>query len=205
MMPSTNVSLIGDLQQNKGDAWTRFAQRYSEAILARLRAECRRRGWPEQDSDDLAQEALLRLPLVCQHYSPSSGQFRAWLTAVLRNQLLDHIRAETRRARAFGGDADQAAELAADALSVTVTEHVADELIAEVRAKAGEDDWTIALELGLDDGRNRIGSESPDRMSLCSQVAQRHGLSVSRVRGIRKRVVGLFEEAAKEYAALIVC
>jgi RNA polymerase sigma-70 factor (ECF subfamily) len=85
------------------DVWTRFDEMYGPGILAC----CLRRGFSQQDAEDLSQDVLHRIVKAMPNfkYDPSKG-FRRWVYTVIRTAVLDFLRKERRRPDVAAGGTD---------------------------------------------------------------------------------------------------
>ena len=84
--PITRPSLLVRLRDPRDrPAWAEFADLYAPVV----RGYARRRGLQDADAEDLTQEVLHRVAgaMNGQAYDPQRGTFRAWLFAIVRNQL----------------------------------------------------------------------------------------------------------------------
>jgi RNA polymerase sigma-70 factor (ECF subfamily) len=84
--PTTRPSLLVRLRDPRDRAaWEEFAHLYAPVI----RGYARRRGLQDADAEDLTQEVLRRLAGAPggPGYDPGRGPFRAWLFAVVRNEV----------------------------------------------------------------------------------------------------------------------
>jgi RNA polymerase sigma factor (sigma-70 family) len=74
--------------------WKEFVARYEPLI----RAWCRRRGLSEANTDDVAQNVLLKLTRILPtfEYDPAKG-FRKWLRVVVENAVNDYFREQLRQ------------------------------------------------------------------------------------------------------------
>ncbi len=102
-MPSdTRPSLLEELRSG-GDAlaWEEFFTRYWPTIYA----YARRRGCSEHTAEEIVQDVMLKM---FRHrdlfrYDPARGRFRDWLGVVVRNQVAEHRRRPSQRAKPIGG------------------------------------------------------------------------------------------------------
>lgn len=58
----------------------------------RIYALCRRLGGSADEAQDLTQEVFLKVYNNLASFDPERGSFRAWITTVTRNQVVDHFR-----------------------------------------------------------------------------------------------------------------
>lgn len=80
--PSLLVRLRDTCDQ---DAWKRFMETYTPLVYG----YCRRRGFQEADSADVAQEVMSQVirSITTFEYQPAKGRFRDWLGAVVRSKV----------------------------------------------------------------------------------------------------------------------
>ena len=97
----TSRSLLGRLADAPtDDDWRRLVELYQPL----LRAWVARAGVPASDADDLAQDVLLVLfRKIAGFERRGPGAFRAWLRAILANELRDYFCAQKNRPIATGG------------------------------------------------------------------------------------------------------
>ena len=83
--------------QDDDAAWEEFAAYYREFIYMVLH----QMNLYSIEIDDLAQEILIKIwkSLPNHIYDKERARFRTWLSRLIRNQVLDHIRATQRRTR----------------------------------------------------------------------------------------------------------
>jgi RNA polymerase sigma factor (sigma-70 family) len=84
--PDTRLSLLVRLRDPRDrPAWEEFADLYVPVI----RGYARRRGLQNADAEDVTQEVLRQVAgaMNGQAYDPQRGTFRAWLFAIVRNQV----------------------------------------------------------------------------------------------------------------------
>jgi RNA polymerase sigma-70 factor (ECF subfamily) len=107
----TSLTLLERLQQNPEDplAWKLFVERYQP----RIRGWCLNWGLQDSDSDDVAQDVLLKLfaALGKFKYDPSRS-FRAWLKAVTQHAWTDFVRSRRRDPGRTSGPIDTLADSA---------------------------------------------------------------------------------------------
>ncbi len=100
-VPSTRVSLLVRLKAPRNErAWIEFVEIY-EPLIHRL---ARARGIQEADADDLAQEVFGRVAGVIDQWDPdpARGSFRAWLSRIARNLIVNLLAARRRQTAGFG-------------------------------------------------------------------------------------------------------
>jgi RNA polymerase sigma-70 factor (ECF subfamily) len=97
----TSLTLLGRLAGDPSeDDWLRLDDLYRPL----LRAWVARAGVPASDADDLAQDVLLVLfRKIAGFERRGPGAFRAWLRAILANELRDYFCAQKNRPIATGG------------------------------------------------------------------------------------------------------
>jgi RNA polymerase sigma-70 factor (ECF subfamily) len=74
----------------KGDdaAWAKLVEEYRGLIYS----ICHLSSISEQDADDLAQEAFIRIWMSLPSYKPERGGLRSWIASVTRNLRIDRFR-----------------------------------------------------------------------------------------------------------------
>ena len=90
-LPDTQSQLLLRVQNPQDrDAWQEFCVTYQSVILRM----CRRRGLQEADADDLTQKILATVSRRVSEFEVDSqrGHFRSWLTVVVKNAIIDHLR-----------------------------------------------------------------------------------------------------------------
>jgi RNA polymerase sigma-70 factor (ECF subfamily) len=99
-MDTSDSVLNGIVASPNDDAWRRFNDLYRPL----LRAWIARAGVPASDADDLAQEVLFVVSRkVAGFERRGPGAFRAWLRAILANELRDYFCGQKNRPIATGG------------------------------------------------------------------------------------------------------
>ena len=89
--PETRDSLLVRLRDHTdGEAWGEFVAIYRPMVYR----FARRRGFQDADAQDLVQRVLLAVSVKIEDWSEEggNGRFRAWLSRVSRNALIDAIR-----------------------------------------------------------------------------------------------------------------
>jgi RNA polymerase sigma-70 factor (ECF subfamily) len=83
-----DAQLVALCLRGHESAWEQLVRRHA----SRLYQLFYRFTGNRQESEDLTQETFLRIYQVLGSYRPEAGSFRAWLTSVGRNLLIDHYR-----------------------------------------------------------------------------------------------------------------
>jgi RNA polymerase sigma factor (sigma-70 family) len=122
----TNCVKAGD-EAATGELFRRFWK------FAYLRARAVSGGFPDLDAEDLAQESLSRAFKNIASYDPSRGTFSAYLNGIMRNILVDEIRAKYAQRRISKGQPDGQAQK-----SCAEVQHLAQEDLEKI---ADEKDW----------------------------------------------------------------
>jgi RNA polymerase sigma-70 factor (ECF subfamily) len=99
-METSDSVLNGIVASPNDDAWRRFDDLYRPL----LRAWVARAGVPASDADDLVQEVLFVVSRKIGKFERrGKGAFRAWLRAILANELRDYFCGQKNRPIATGG------------------------------------------------------------------------------------------------------
>ena len=69
-------------------AWARLVKEYRGLIYSICHLSC----ISEQDADDLAQEAFIRIWMSLPSYNPERGGLRSWIASIARNLRIDRFR-----------------------------------------------------------------------------------------------------------------
>ena len=79
---------------NDAEAWEEFVSYYKQFIHVILH----QMNFRSADFDDAVQEIMIKIWQNLPHFEldPERGQFRTWLSQVIRNRLLDYIRKDKR-------------------------------------------------------------------------------------------------------------
>jgi RNA polymerase sigma-70 factor (ECF subfamily) len=143
----TSVTLLGRLSHDPTDqgAWSDFVARYGPKILH----WCRRWRLQEADTQDVAQDVLLKLHGLMASFSyDAAGSFRAWLKTLAHHAWRDLV-AERRRAGIGTGNTQMAAllnnlaaggDLAGD-LQEEFLRELLDLAMARVKARVPSQTW----------------------------------------------------------------
>ncbi len=90
-IPETRDSLLVRLKDTaSGEAWAEFVAIY-RPLVYRL---ARRRGFQDADAQDLVQRVMMSVSSSIQRWDEQGGdgRFRAWLSRVARNAIIDAVR-----------------------------------------------------------------------------------------------------------------
>jgi RNA polymerase sigma-70 factor (ECF subfamily) len=100
-LTTTRPSLLVRLRDPMDErAWSEFVEIY-EPLIRRL---ARQRGLQDADAADLAQEVFRAVAGAIGRYdpNPSRGSFRAWLSTIARNLIVNLLSAQRRQPRGTG-------------------------------------------------------------------------------------------------------
>jgi RNA polymerase sigma-70 factor (ECF subfamily) len=101
---STSSSLLGRVKARNPEAWQRMCDLYVPYIYR----WCRRAGVQQADAADIAQEVFRTVATkIADFQSGRPGGLRAWLQAITRNKIGDHLRRWRCQAQGQGGTAAQ--------------------------------------------------------------------------------------------------
>jgi RNA polymerase sigma factor (sigma-70 family) len=99
--PSTSRSLLIRLRDLEDErAWSEFMEIYGP-LVERL---ARRRGLQDADAQDIVQDVFRAVAGAIERYDPDPdrGSFRAWLSRIARNLIINLIAAQRRQRRGTG-------------------------------------------------------------------------------------------------------
>jgi len=192
MEPTTRPSLVLRLRDPAdGAAWAEFVELY-EPLVYRL---ARGKGLQDADARDLTQEVFIAVAAAVSRWDPdpAKGRFRAWLSRIARNLLVNFLAAHRRRAHGSGStsvqellEAQPAADLGAVAEFDAEYRRQAFQWAAErVRIEFSESTWLAFWKTGVE---NR---------SIAS-VAEELGMSAGAVYIARSRVLARLRERVQE-------
>jgi RNA polymerase sigma-70 factor (ECF subfamily) len=94
-LPRADEDLISLVGQGDAEAFTTLYERHSHAAFSlayRMMGEC-------QASEDLAQDAFLKLWRSATSYRPERGSVRTWILSIVHNRGIDQIRSQASRRR----------------------------------------------------------------------------------------------------------
>ncbi len=187
---STNVSLLIRVQDPENhDAWSRFDAKYRPMIVQ----FCRKKfAMSAEDADEAAQDVLIKLlnNMRSFEYNPKRS-FRAWLSTVTRNSVIDGMRkrkpdrasggtdAINRLANVPGNDSGLEDELV-EKLSLELRRSLFSECEDLVKARVTEQTWNAFTML-------RAGKKA-------AEVAEVLDMRIAAVYRAKTRVLKLFRE-----------
>lgn len=96
--PSIRSSLLGDVQQGKSEAWSRFVDIFGPVIYD----WCRKHGLPPCDAEDVAQEVLCQVFKKIPEFVHDKT-FRGWLWRITKHKIIDRARHHNREPRMMDG------------------------------------------------------------------------------------------------------
>jgi len=193
MEPTTRPSLVLRLRDPAdGAAWAEFVELY-EPLVHRL---ARSKGLQDADAHDLTQEVFTAVAAAVSRWDPdpAKGRFRAWLSRITRNLLVNFLAAHRRRPCGSGSTSIQElleAQPAADPGAVAEFDaefrrqvfHWAAE---RVRIEFSESTWLAFWKTGVE---NRA----------VASVAEELGMSAGAVYIARSRVLAQLRERVQEF------
>ncbi len=98
---STATSLLEGLRHNDSDAWARLVDLWTPLIWG----YCRRRGFTQQDAEEITQEVLTRIYKGLSGFERDGAgkRFRFWVMAIVRNEIADFCRRRNGSPAPVGG------------------------------------------------------------------------------------------------------
>jgi RNA polymerase sigma factor (sigma-70 family) len=116
--PATRRTLIVKLRDPADSvAWGEFVALY-EPLVYRL---ARRKGLQDADAHDLCQEVFQAVARAIDRWEPGRGSFRAWLSRIARNLLINFLTRGQHQARGTGSTSMQDVLAAQPAASPSAT------------------------------------------------------------------------------------
>ncbi|WP_165225374.1 RNA polymerase sigma factor [Aquisphaera insulae] len=153
--PATRCSLIIKLRDPADTAaWREFVEIY-EPLIHRL---ARRKGLQDADARDLGQEVFRAVAGAVDRWDPSLGRFRAWLSTIARNLLINFLTRGRAQPRGSGTTSVQdllEAQPAADPFATAIFEDehrrrlfrwAAEEIRGEFTPATWQAFWQTAVE-----------------------------------------------------------
>lgn len=177
---STSSGLLERVKAQVPDAWRRMCDLYGPQIYR----WCRRAGLQQADAADIAQEVFRTVAAkVADFQLDRPGGFRAWLQAITRNKIGDHLRRRHNQAQGQGGTAaqEQLREIAESLESVSADRDAQDNLLPHralnlVRNEFADRTWQ-AFWLVVAEGRGP------------AEVAEQLGMTLAAVYMAKSRVL----------------
>jgi RNA polymerase sigma-70 factor (ECF subfamily) len=87
-MNAEGSELVQLCLQGDDAAWAQLVEEYTSLIHSICHLSC----ISDQDADDLAQEAFIRIWMNLSSYNPERGGLRSWIASVTRNLRIDRFR-----------------------------------------------------------------------------------------------------------------
>ncbi len=186
--PSTHLSILQAMLQDgegKEQAWIAFSDRYRQLIIS----WCLRRGVPQRNAEDMAQEILLILFEKLATFDPGK-RFRPWLAKVIQNAVISlYHRKLTAENEPVGGDRHQLFEQlqsqeATDELAASVdgyADPVLEASLAAAKERVEEKSW-ILFEETVSKGRT------------VADVAEELGLSKGAAHMAKRRATAILKQ-----------
>lgn len=194
--PHTLIRSLRELADGQDEArWARFVELYEPAIRDFIRLQDP--DMPEADRDDLVQDTFVRIVPAIRNgvFDPSKGRFRNFLATVVRNLMVDRLRANAVRGSAtavaaaerLSGVESLAASELLDVKWRLASHHAAVERVFEKSALSEQSRRVYAM-------------MEIDGLSA-GEIAARTGLAANAVRRIISRVRRMVAAVEAEYDA----
>ncbi len=194
--PRTLIRSLRDLADGQDEArWARFVELYEPAIRDFIRLQDP--DMPEADRDDIVQETFVRMVPAIRNgvFDPSKGRFRNFLATVVRNLMVDRLRANAVRSSA-------AALAAAERLSGTESPAAAELLDVKWRlARHHAAVERVFERSALSEQSRRVYAMMEIDGLSTGEIVARTGLSANAVRRIISRVRRMVAAVEAEYDA----
>jgi RNA polymerase sigma-70 factor (ECF subfamily) len=169
----TDVRLLSAAAAGDQPAWEELYVRYADNVYR----WCRRRGLPQEDAEDVAQEVFWCIHERLEHFQRGAeGSFRGWLYRICERRISDHQRKFARgRLRAVAADLDK---LASPVSRGDPRDALLAEALQRVRRRVSARTWALFEAYFLQD-------------RSAAEVAREYGISRYCVYHARTRVVWL--------------
>ena len=194
--PRTLIRSLRELADGQDEArWARFVELYEPAIRDFIRLQDP--DMPEADRDDLVQDTFVRMVPAIRNgvFDPSKGRFRNFLASVVRNLMVDRLRANAVRSSA-------AALAAAERLSGTESPAAAELLDVKWRlARHHAAVERVFERSALSEQSRRVYAMMEIDGLSTGEIVARTGLSANAVRRIISRVRRMVAAVEAEYGA----
>jgi RNA polymerase sigma-70 factor (ECF subfamily) len=182
-LPDTRHSLLMKVAESANpDAWREFTAIYRPAVY-RL---ARRRGLQDADAEDLAQQVLVIISRKIADWRPAapSGAFRAWLTTIARNAIVNALTRGTKQIGVGGsGTLDRLGnQPSRDEVEPEIDEEVrrglfrqaAEQIRPEFEESTWAAFWLTAVEgLAVEDVARRLGKKTGSIYAARSRIMRR--------------------------------
>jgi RNA polymerase sigma factor (sigma-70 family) len=182
-LPDTRHSLLVKVAESANpEAWREFTAIYRPAVY-RL---ARRRGLQDADAEDLAQQVLVIVSRKISDWRPTSpaGAFRAWLTTIARNAIVNALTRGTKQIGVGGsGTLDRLNEHPGrEKVEPEIDEEVrrglfrqaAESIRPEFEEATWAAFWLTAVEgLAVEDAARRLGKKTGSIYAARSRIMRR--------------------------------
>ena len=171
--------------QSDNDAWEEFAAVYKTFICHILQQ------MKVIDIEDLAQDVLLKLWKKLSSYDPAKARFRTWLSSVVRNIVLDHLRSYNSRCQREKKLVDEPSSYLNSSSSSEIEKLIEQEWKAHLSNLALTNLKKLFSETAMAVFKMSLESQTPD------QISQKLNIKRESVKVLKSRVRTRYVEEVK--------